>query len=106
MAHHHDPVTPLRIFLLEEGSAQRWFHSEQIQIVGSHQRAVESFRLAIAREIDRHGLGNRGGKPGKTLALLSIVEKIRRSNALFFSVAHPSPEPHQALWIDERQGPQ
>ena len=101
MAQDYDPVTPLLILSGKEGSPQRRLHSEHVQVVRRHQRAFESFGFSTAGQVDRHCLRDRRRKLGEALALLPLVEKIRRSHALLFIVAHPSRKPHKPLRLDK-----
>src|SRR5206468_12916283 len=104
MAQDYDPLTPLLTRSGIEGSPQRRLHSEHVQVVRRHQRAFESFGFSTASQVDRHCLRDRRRKLREALALLPIVDKIRRSDALLFIVAHPSSEPHKPLCLSKRQG--
>src|SRR5437870_13803567 len=103
MAQDYHPVTLLIILSGKEGSPQRRFHSEHVHIVCRHHCAFESFGFSTSGQVDRHRLRDRRRKLREALALLPIVEKIRRSDALLFIVAHPSSEPDKPIRLSKRQ---
>src|SRR5262249_9815782 len=103
MAQHNDRLA--LPFFGNERPPKRRFHPEHVQVVGSHIAALESFRLANPRQVHRYPVRDRSGKLREALALLAIVQKIRRRDSLFFVVTPPPPEHTQPRGPGKRQGP-
>src|SRR5262249_40412539 len=103
VAQHNDSPISFQPFFRDERSTQRRFHSEHVQVVGRHHPALQSLWLTSARQVHRYSIGDRSGNLREALALLAIVQKVRRRDALLFVVTCPSPKPQQPLRLGERQ---